>query len=244
MTIFLIALVVTSAGFINSLTGFGFIIIAAPFLIQLLPPKEAASIALVLGIILTAVVTLRERKTIAIKVVLQMFVAAIFGIPVGTALLVGMNPAAIKVTVGSIVVGVTIALTRGVRLPTSREFPLSLAAGFLSGILSGISGMSGAIAAIFFMSEGWPPERVRPTIACFNLIVSLVTILWLFSTGIVGQTECIFSLTFLPAVALGIALSSLVYKKIQTRYFRPLTFFLIIVAGILAIIAGIRELIW
>ena len=48
MTIFLVALVVTFSGFINSLTGFGFIIVAAAFLAQLLPPKDAASVALVL----------------------------------------------------------------------------------------------------------------------------------------------------------------------------------------------------
>jgi hypothetical protein len=55
MTIFFVALVMTFSGFINSLTGFGFIIVAAPFLIQLLPPKETASVALVLGIILAAI---------------------------------------------------------------------------------------------------------------------------------------------------------------------------------------------
>jgi tetrahydromethanopterin S-methyltransferase subunit C len=70
MTIFLVALVVTFSGFINSLTGFGFIIVAAAFLAQLLPPKDAASLALVLGIILAGIVALRERKTIAMKITL------------------------------------------------------------------------------------------------------------------------------------------------------------------------------
>ena len=55
MTIFFVALIVTFFGFINALTVFGFIIVAAPFLNQLLPPKEAASVALVLGIILAAI---------------------------------------------------------------------------------------------------------------------------------------------------------------------------------------------
>jgi uncharacterized membrane protein YfcA len=244
MTIFFVALVVTFSGFINSLTGFGFIIVAAPFLVQILPPKEAASVALVLGIILAGIVALRERKTIAIKTTLQMFAAALFGIPIGTAILVGVNPAAIKIIVGSIVVGVTLALARGLQLPSSRELPFSLAAGFLSGILSGVSGMSGAMAVIFFMSQGWTPERVRPTIAAFNTIVSIVTLSWLLSTGTIGRTECTFALMFLPAAVLGVADSGFLYKKIQARHFRPLTFMLVIIAGILAIIAGIRQLVW
>ena len=184
----------------------------------MLPPKEAASVALILGIILAAVVALRERKTIAVKVTLQMFVAALFGIPIGTAILVGVNPASIKIIVGSIVVGVTLTLVRGLRLPTSREFPLSLAAGFLSGILSGVSGMIGAMAVIFFMSQGWPPERVRPTIAAFNTIVSIVTVSLLLSTGTIGQKECTFALMFLPAAALGIAGSGFLYKRIQAAF--------------------------
>ena len=72
MTIFFVALVVTFSGFINSLTGFGFIIVAAPFLVQFLHPKEAASVALVLGIILAGFIALRERKTIAMKITLFM----------------------------------------------------------------------------------------------------------------------------------------------------------------------------
>ena len=115
------------------------------------------SVAPILGIILVTIVGLRERKTIAVKVTLQMFVAALFGIPIGTAILVGVNPAVIKIIVGSIVVCFTLAIARGLPLPTSREFPLSLAAGFLSGILSGISGMSVSMAVIFFMSQGLSP---------------------------------------------------------------------------------------
>jgi uncharacterized membrane protein YfcA len=242
VTILLTALVVALSGFINSLTGFGFIIVAAPFLVQLLPPKEAASVALVLGIILAAVVALRERKTIELRITLQMFAAALCGIPIGTAMLVRVNPAAIKIIVGSIVIAVTLALARGMRLSSSRELTLSLAAGFLSGILSGVSGMSGAMAVVFFMSQGWAPERVRPTIAAFNTIVSMVTLSWLLFSGTIDRTQFTFALVFLPAALLGIAGSGFLYRRLEVRHFRPLTFLLVIIAGTLAIIAGIRGL--
>jgi hypothetical protein len=49
---------------------------------------------------------------------------------------------------------------------------------------------------------------------------------------------------FLPVAVLGIACSGFLYKKIQARHFRPLTFILVIIAGILAIIEGIRQLVW
>ncbi len=243
MTAFFVAAIIAFCGFINSMTGFGFIIVAAPFLIQLLPPKEAASVALILGIILASVIALRERRTIALRVLFQMFFAALFGIPIGTAMLVRVNPAVIKIIVGSIVVTVTIALARGLRLHSSRELPLSLAAGFLSGILSGVSGMSGACAVIFFMSQGWKPETVRPTISAFNTIVSIVTLAWLLGSHTIEQGDCVFAVMFLPAAVIGIGASGFLYKKIQTRYFRSLTFSLLIVAGGLAVLTGIRELI-
>jgi uncharacterized protein len=242
MTSFFVALVVAFSGFINSLTGFGFIIVAAPFLIQILPPKKATSVALILGIILCAAVGLRERRKIAIKVTLQMFAAALFGIPIGTAILVGVNPSAIKIIVGSIVIGVTFALARGMRLPPLQAGSLSLLAGFLSGILSGISGMSGAITVIFLMSQRWSPDQVRPTIATFNSIVGIVTLLWLLLTGTIGRTECIFAITFLPVALLGIVGSGFLYTKLQTQHFRPLTFLLVMIAGIVAVITGILEL--
>jgi hypothetical protein len=49
---------------------------------------------------------------------------------------------------------------------------------------------------------------------------------------------------FLPAAVLGIDGSGFLYKKIQARHFRPLTFILVIIAGILAIFAGVRGLVF
>lgn len=236
-----VALVVSLSGFLNALTGFGFIILAAPFLVQLLPPRQAASVALLLGAVVAAIVAFRERGSIDRGVTLRMSAAALFGIPVGTTMLLALSAGALKILVGSIVVAVTLFLVRGFCLPPRTASPLSLVSGFLSGVLSGICGMSGAIAAVFFMGQRWQPFRIRPTIAAFNTIVSSITLAWLLFSGIIGWRECAFALALLPVALIGLTASGLLHDRVGVGLFRPLTFLLVLLAGLLAILAGVRE---
>ena len=238
----LAALVIVFSGFINMLTGFGFIIVAAPFLVHLLPPKQVAATALVLGLIISLVIVYRERATIRLRVAALMALTAVVGIPLGAAVLNTVSASTLKIIVGTIVIAVTLPMARGFRLPEKREQPMSLLSGFLSGVLSGISGMSGAIAALFFTGYSWEPSRVRPTISAFNAMVSGVTLAWLFSSGTIGREELWSALLFLPFMLAGLALSSVLLRfTVDRRHFRPLTFLLILAAGTLALLSGLFE---
>jgi uncharacterized membrane protein YfcA len=239
----LVALVVLFSGFINALTGFGFIIVAAPFLVLLLPPKQVAATALVLGLILSLMIAYRERETINIGVVISMASTAVFGIPIGAAVLARVTPSTLKIMIGAIVIAVTLPITRGFRLPARSQLPLSLFAGFLSGVLSGISGMSGAIAALFFTGYSWEPGQIRPTIAAFNATATTVTLAWLLLSGTIGRRECWSALLSLPLVLLGLLLSNLLRLRVDHRHFRFLTFLLILIAGTLALVSGLLEIV-
>jgi uncharacterized membrane protein YfcA len=237
----LAALVIVFSGFINALTGFGFIIVAAPFLVHLLPPKQVAATALVLGVTISLVIAYRERATINLRVAVLMALAAVLGIPLGVAVLNRVSPSTLKIMVGAIVILVTLPMTRGFRLPATRQQLLSLLSGFLSGVLSGICGMSGATAALFFTGYAWEPSHVRPTIAGFNAITSAVTLAWLFLSGTIGREEFWSALLFLPLVLLGLLLSNVLRFRVDRRHFRPLTFLLVLIAGTLALLSGLFE---
>ena len=238
----LAAIVILLSGFINAITGFGFIIVAAPFLVHLLPPKQVAATALVLGFIISLVIVYRERAFIQLKVAGLMALAALVGIPLGAAVLNRVSASTLKIIVGTIVIAVTLPMVRGFRLPARREQSMGLVSGFLSGVLSGISGMSGAIAALFFTGYSWEPSRVRPTISGFNAMVSGVTLAWLFSSGTIGREELLSALLFLPFMLAGLALSSLLLRfKVDRHHFRRLTFLLVLAAGTLALLSGIFE---
>jgi len=241
ITNILATLVIFISGFINALTGFGFIIVAAPFLVHFLLPKQVAATALVLGLIISATIAYRERVTINLRVTLFMAAAALFGIPVGAAVLSRVSQASLKILVGVTVILVMLPMLRGFRLPLASEKPLSLLSGFLSGVLSGICGMSGAVAALFFTGYAWEPSRVRPTIAAFNATATFVTLAWLTLSGTIGWTEYGLALLFLPAALLGLLLSSLLRLRVDQRHFRLLTFLLVFVAGMLALISGLIE---
>ena len=103
-------------------------------------------------------------------------------------------------------------------------------------------GISGAIAALFFMGQGWEPRKIRPTISGFNGVVSSVTLMWLLTTHSIGRSEILSAAMFLPLVFIGLALSNLVRHRVDGRHFRVITFALVVVAGLLAVIAGVIEM--
>lgn len=239
----LVALIIFGSSVINALTGFGFIIVAAPLLVHLLAPKDVAATALLLGFVISVLVVWKEREHIDLRVVGFMAFAALFGIPLGTAILERVSGSMLKVLVGSVVILATVPLSAGLQLPTKHARPLSAASGFLSGVLAGICGISGAIAALFFMGQGWEPRKIRPTISGFNAVVSSLTLIWLLTTHSIGRNEVLSAAMFLPLVFIGLALSNLVRPRVDGRHFRTITFVLVVVAGVLAVIAGVIEMV-
>ena len=85
-----------------SVTGYGFVLLASPLLLFLLSPTESVPLSIALGWLVISVLLARRGVWQAVQrpAALQLAGSGILGIPVGTALLISLDPRVLRVLLG------------------------------------------------------------------------------------------------------------------------------------------------
>jgi uncharacterized membrane protein YfcA len=171
-------LVVLTAYFIKGLSGFGPALVMVPFLSVLFDPTTAISVTALMDFLAGGFLLPSVRKTVQWKLVLQIFAALALGAVPGTYFL-GMIPLQILrkiIGIAILVFAVLILSQKDNNLPAGEAAGKSFwryPAGFLSGLLGGLLGISGPpliiymklrypktffrsqLIGIFFLGTGW-----------------------------------------------------------------------------------------
>ena len=160
MTAFILAIVFLAA-FQQSMSGFGFALLAMPLLVQLLGIQIAAPLIAGLGLLLTVINTLRWRKSMDFGEIKRLGIWMLLGIPVGILSVDYLNENVLKVGLGVLLVGYALfALFKPDKLPViSRRW--AYPAGLLAGLLGGAYNTPGPPLILYGNLRQWSHERFR-----------------------------------------------------------------------------------
>ena len=236
------AVAVFASGVINGVTGFGFVIVAAPILTSYLDPTLVVPVmilqTLVLGLIL---LSQTFRDTNLRRVWPLMLVGAAFT-PVGTLLLVILDESALKVLMG-VVVGVTATgMLLGLRRSLGNERVASIPVGFASGILTGSTGLSGAPVILFFSNQGIDPRQFRANIVAYLYVIGVVALPSFLVGGVLTRDVWVLAAQLLPASVCGVLAGMWLSPRVSTAIFRRMALAVVLVAAGGAIASGIADL--
>lgn len=232
----LISVIVLVSGFIQSITGFGFALIATPLLFFLLDPRTAIVIVVCLGSFNMLVLTIVYRKHINKKRTVFLSIGSVIGIPLGAYLLSVMSPTAIKLVVASVTIILSIFLMIN-RVHYLRPFVFwHIVTGFFSGLLSSSTSMGGPPAVLFLLSQNLNKTEFLGTISAVGIILSIFTIGTFGSMGMINNYILKTSAIALPALAIGIFLGTKMIQKINNNLFRYIAIAVILISAIATII--------
>jgi uncharacterized protein len=235
----LAAAAVLAGAVLQSATGFGFSLVAAPLVFAAVGPPEAVGAMIVLGLavnLLTLFTEGRSPRPLA-RDSAVLLGWAVPGALAGVAVLRSLDAVALQVAV-SIGVVATLAARR---LAAGRHVPRWAAslAGFASGGLTTSTTTSGPPLLVYLLGRPADPEQVRDTLTvCFvGLVPISVVALWVTGTDdAVPEPELI--LVCLPLVLLGHLLGRPVFAHLARghRYEPVLTGVLLaaVVGGLLS----------
>jgi uncharacterized membrane protein YfcA len=237
----LIAAAAVAAGAaLQSATGFGFSIVAAPLVFATVGPEEAVGLLIVLGSLVNVLTLAGERRRPR-PLVRECAVLLAFALPgavAGVAVLRALDPVALQVAVSAGVVA-TLAARRLARRGTPAwAGPI---AGFAAGALTTSTTTAGPPLIVYLLGRRIEPARMRDTIpVCFlGLSVAGALALWVTGTsGAVPDAELVAVLV--PVVAAGHLAGRPLFAALvrSGRYETVLTVVLIgsVAAGLLAAI--------
>ncbi len=229
-TFILFMLFILCASILQTSTGFGFSILATPFLLLLFPPKEAIQINLILSLVISLALIAKIRRDIDFNLVKRFVVGSIPGLPLGILIFTLIDMSLLKIIISLIIIMLTVLLIMKYRIRQSlmRDF----LAGGLSGILTTSIGMPGPPLLLYFSGTETRKEKLRGTTLAFYLFIYLVSLG--IQVEVAGTTLTVWKSSFLalPVVALGLVLGQALFSKINQKIFQILTYALLLFTGI------------
>lgn len=173
--------VVLGAG-MQRITGMGFALVAAPFLVLLLGPVEGVVLVNVCGAVTAGAIIFRVVRDIDWRRYAALAASAILGIIPAAFLIRVIPPAILEISIGVLLaLGLTVLLAmKSARLPARRRYLWT--AGGLSGFMNTAAGVGGPAVSMYAIATGWKQRSfaatMQPyffTIGTFSLISKAIT---------------------------------------------------------------------
>ena len=205
-----IVAIIVAGGFVRGYTGFGSGLVMAPLLTLFWGPVEAVATTVGVGAIASVQVVPAGARQCDWRTMAPMSLAAVLFVPVGTFMLVSLDPEIVKNIIAAIVLFVTTISLRGwtYRGPAG-PVPAFLAGG-VTALVNGIAAVGGPASVMYLMSLPNRAERHRANITIITTVIGWLVLFCMIVAGAVSQGTVI-------KIALLCALSALSHSGCKPR---------------------------
>lgn len=234
MEIMLFIAIIIIASILQTGTGFGFSIVATPFLLLLFEVRDAIQINLLLSLVISLAM-FRKVRTDIDKGVLKRFIGgSIIGLPMGIFIFLLIDILKLKLGIGIVILGLTILLLFKFRVKqtTNRDFAI----GGLSGSLTTSIGMPGPPLLLYFSGTGTSKEKLRGTTLVYYLFIYSISLLIQVIFAGTSITVWISSLLALPLVWVGLFAGQYLFQKVNQTGFRLFMYIILLFTGVYLLI--------
>lgn len=240
MTVYLfLFLIFLAAGFTQGVTGFGFGLLAIPLLSLFIDIKTGVPLCSLLGILVTAFLSLRLRKHIDRRKILPLLFGCIPGVAVGTLVLKKAPAGLLSLLMGVMLIAYVLYRLTGKQQPRSIHPQWAYAAGFFTGAISSAFSAGGPPTIIYATLRGWDKNEIKATLSGFFLAGGLTVITAHALSGLTTSLVLHYFLLSAPVVIAGVLTGSLLYDRIDTTAYLKLLHYLLLAMGILMIWKGL-----
>ena len=233
-TVLLLNLIVGAAAVVSSLTGFGYALVATPFLVLLFPPRVVVPTVMVGFMPLAALLVWEARRQMQWRRIGLWLAGSLAGVPLGVYALAAADPDAMRMLIGAVTLLAALTLWLKPARPLRAEKLWAPAVGALSGAMGGATGMSGPPVVLFGLNQGWPAAALRANLIGYFAAKHLVNLGFMAGFGILNAGTLALGVAALPGMAAGYFGGIRLKAGLSDRHVRPLAFGLVLARGDLA----------
>jgi uncharacterized membrane protein YfcA len=223
------------AGLARGFSGFGAALIFIPLASATLGPRLAAPLLMVVDNLTTfPLIPAAWRGADRIQVA-SLAAGALFGAPIGTWLLLHLDPAALRWGMCGLAIAMLALLASGWRYHGRPALPLSLAVGASSGLFSGVAQMGGPPVVAYWLGGAIPVTRVRANIVLFFAASGVISAVTYLLGGLLTLSTLVLALVIAPAYGVGLWCGARLFGRASDIVFRRACFALIALAALLGL---------
>ncbi len=223
--------IVTAAGLIRGITGFGGSMVMAPPLSLLIGPAPTVVIALALEAVAAITILPAAVGRVQWKIVGLLTLPSLATVPLGCYLLTNLDAQLTRRLMAGSVVLFSVAMLAGFRYVGHPRPATSIALGGLSGLLLGATSI-GAPPVILYLLSGPDPHAVtRANLIVFITIVSIAGLTALWANGLITTPLVVGAITLTIPYLTAAWAGSKLFSRLSDLGFRRIALVLMLVTG-------------
>jgi uncharacterized membrane protein YfcA len=230
--------VVLTAAFFQSATGFGFALLAVPMLSLVIPPQTAVVVVFLEGAGSSLLTATHRRGDVDRTEATRLSVGAVVAMPLGALILVTASAGALRFALGIVTCSAALVmLLSGARRHAVLEVRpwATYAVGAVSGVLNTALATNGPPLVVYLRARGLGVAAFRGTLSVVFIVSSVVGLGILLETGAVHAPAVHYAvLTLVPALV-GWALGNAVADRLRHHQFVRLVDLVLLTSGLLAV---------
>ncbi|KQT11304.1 sulfite exporter TauE/SafE family protein [Ramlibacter sp. Leaf400] len=236
-----IAATITVAYTVFGLTGFGAAMVAVPVLVQVVPLQFAVPLIVLLDLLATTLVGLRNGKLVSRKELLRLSPFLLLGVWIGATALARLDARWLLIGLGVFVIAMA---ARSLLSPAADQRVLHsgwvVPAGLAGGMFSALFGTGGPIYTMYLSRRLPDLETFRATIATVIFLSAIVRLAAFAGTGLLHQEGLVLTAASAVPFSLGgLALGASLRKKIAPATVKRLLLVFLTAGGCGVILRGL-----
>jgi uncharacterized membrane protein YfcA len=237
--LFVIAVVFVAAT-AQTVTGFGFALVAVPFFIIFLEPKEVVVLTALVALANAAIVTRRAWEHVPWRTVATMIAGAVLGLPVGLFVLLFAPDEALRIGVAVASIVMAFALAAGVTLGRTGARG-EVSAGAISGVLTTSTGMNGPPVVLYLAGRRLHPTAFRGALSSYFLVGNILSLTTFAIAGVLSWPPVLLAIAALPALIPATMLGHAMVGRLRQEVFRTLVLAMLVITSLAAIITTLAR---
>ncbi|MEU2665044.1 sulfite exporter TauE/SafE family protein [Micromonospora sp. NPDC007220] len=157
-------------------TGLGFALVAAPFLVIILGPFTGVVLANLLSAAINLVVLASTFRALHRRLAVEMIVGVVVAVPLGAWVVASLPGPLLLIGVGSITAISVAWVARGNPLRFLRGRAGPVLSGFTSGFFNTTAGTGGPPLAVYAVSTDWSQRSFVPTVQVVGLVTNVLSL--------------------------------------------------------------------
>ncbi|UOQ95383.1 sulfite exporter TauE/SafE family protein [Halobacillus shinanisalinarum] len=227
--IVLFSIIIVAASILQTSTGFGFSIMATPFLLLLFEPKEAIQINLILSLVISLALIRKVHQDVDMTILKRFIIGSFSGLVLGIIIFLYVNTAQLKLVVSLVILLLTFLLILSFRVKQTKERDFFV--GGISGALTTSIGMPGPPLLLYFSGTGASKEKIRATTLAFYLFIYTASLAVQIVFAGSSQTIWVSSALAFPLVIIGLIVGQKLFVRVSQRLFRVFTYIILLFTG-------------
>ncbi len=231
----LTGLIAFVAGFVQGLSGFGSALVAMPLLLLYMPARTATPFCILMGLVITSMLSLDLRRHLDWKKIGPIFVGCLPGIAVGTYLLKTVDNHVIKKLLGIILITYSLYNLMVRVKPRKLNRLWGVAAGFMTGAIGAAFSAGGPPTIIYTSLNDWNKDEIKATLSGFFLLTGILIAIAHAISGITTrQVLILFAFGLIPVI-IGTKVGNRLYAKLSHTNYLRVIYGVLIIMGLMLI---------